>query len=66
MFVAIVEYLDGITPDEIRGYQKAVYKNNVVQFIWHSELLTIPIHRIKSISEIVEMEPPVIAEKEQG
>lgn len=56
MFVAIVEYLDGSTPDEMRGYLEAVYKDGVVQFIWDSELLTIPLHRVKSISEIAQKE----------
>ena len=51
MFVATVEYMDGSRPDEVRGYQEANHGNGVVQFMWEEELLTIPLHRIKSISE---------------
>lgn len=52
MFVAHVEYNDGEVPSELRGYQEADFGTpGIVQFIWEGELLTIPLHRIKSIIE---------------
>lgn len=50
-FSAIVEYNDREGTEEIRGYQNAKVGHGVVQFVWDDQLLTVPLHRIKSITE---------------
>ena len=56
-FSASIEYTDAPGVENITGYQTAVFgAAGIVQFIWDDELLTIPLHRIKSISETSSIE----------
>lgn len=54
IYVDVVEFDDGSTPQEMRHYRESDFSDGWAVWIWSDETLRIPTRRIKSVSTIEE------------